>query len=449
MNLTSKSNFPDRLIQNLSLANKFISNHSKLREKEWASIRNDNEKKFQIQENIKNFRAYGVWLSRGMDTYGLRDDYFSDKNQIVNKPSLIKYFNNSFLNPHYLNSDHYNTDEKNPNEKSKYTFNLHNKKAADFRLKELIEECGEKFVLENLIKDNVGNCPISYNYKYIFYDEYNLCHLKYFYDLKKKIFDKTSNPEVVLEIGGGFGVLADYIIKNYRLKYISFDLPEANLLTSWYLSQTLKNKKLFLIDNYLEEGILNKKSLENFDIFILPPNVKLSEDIKVDLFINIRSMMEMDFDVVKDYFSFIHRYVSPEGYFYNINRYISNRTLFNAENSKKINASDLSNYPYDNNWEVVMSSTSYRHNHMHTLITKRNKNDVKNNIKDELKKIENISKKFLPSSIDLKRNNLRRNLKNWAIYLIFIFLRKIFSRKMEKIIKNKLINFKRVIFKKN
>ena len=449
MNLINNSNFSERLIQNFELANKFISSDNKLRSKEWAYISSVIKKKFSNKENIKNFRAYKIWLSRGMDTYGLRNDYKADKSQILNKTSIVKYFDNSFLNLHYLKSDHYNSNEENPTEESKYTFNIANKKAADIRLHELINECGEKFILENLIKENIGNCPISYNYKGVFYDEYNLCHLKYFYDLKKKIFEKTTKPGIVLEIGGGFGVLADYLIKNYNLKYISFDLPEANLLTSWYLSQTQKNKKMFLIDDYLKEGVLNKKSLDNYDIFILPPNVKLSEDLRIDLFINIRSMMEMDFEVVENYFNFIHRHISSDGYFYNINRYISNRSLFNSKHTKKINASDLSNYPYDSNWEVITSQTSYRHYHMHTLITKRQKNNITNNIKDELKKIEEISKNFIPGSIKMQTGSLKSTIKNWTIYLILISVRKVFSRKLEKIIKKKLIAIKRIVFGKN
>ena len=291
------------------------------------------EKKFTDKENVRNFRDYDIWLSEGMDTYGVRNDF---KKETLNS-SMEKYFKNSFFNRNYLLSDHYNSNGKNLSDSSKYTFNIHNEKTASEELKNLINICGENFVLKNLIKKNIGNCPIAYKYKGVYFDLYNLCHLKYFYDLSNSISKKNVHRNVV-EIGGGFGVLADYLIKNFKLKYISIDLPEANLMTSWYLNQSQNSKKMFLIDDYLKEGSINKKLFDSYDIFILPPNIKIEDDVMIDLFINIRSMMEMDFSAVKEYFNLIHKHISPSGYFYNINRYVSNRNLFNDKNKMQIGA---------------------------------------------------------------------------------------------------------------
>ena len=434
--------FLNRLVNNLEIANKFISSDQKLRGKEWLYINNRNKEKFLKTDNIKNFRANNVWLSEGMDTYGMREEFVSKPNVTA----LLNYFKNKTFHPKYLLSDHFNLDEKNKTEKSKFTFEFYNKKSATTRLHEMINECSEKFVLQNLVKKNIGNSPMAYQYKDVFYDEYNLCHLKYFFDLNKMVFNNHNNPQTVLEIGGGFGILADYITKNHNLKYISFDLPEANLLTSWYLHQSQPQKKLFLIDDYIKTNVIDDQILKNYDIFILPPNINLKSDLKIDLFINIRSMMEMEFDVVKNYFNLIHKHISENGYFYNINRYVSNRKLFNLQDYAEIGASDLAEYPYDNNWDVLMSENSYRHSHVHTLLTQRKEREFKNNIKNELKNIKNISKSFNPNSFRMKIKKIRIKTKNWLIFLLMIFLRKFFSRKIETSALNFLIKIKRFIF---
>ena len=110
--------FLDRLISNYRLASEHVADNNKLRSKEWLFINERNKKKFTNKVNIKNFRDYYIWLSEGMDTYGVRNDYKKD----TTDNSMRKYFKNSFLNPNYLLSDHYNSNEKNLPDSSKYTF---------------------------------------------------------------------------------------------------------------------------------------------------------------------------------------------------------------------------------------------------------------------------------------------------------------------------------------
>ena len=447
------SNFLDRLIANYQLANDFINNDAKLRSKEWFFLHNIYHKKFFEKKNIENFRGHKVWLSDGMDSYGMRNDAFSQDGNISEENIYLANSNRkSFLKGIYLLSDYYNSKDDNPPESSKFTFDIHNKRMATEELKKMIDWFGEEFVLKNLIKENIGNSPIAYQYKDIYYDEYNLCHLKYFYDLKKTVFDNSPNIKNVVEIGGGFGVLADYLNKNYNLKFISLDLPAANLLTSFYLNKSQSGKRFFLIDDYLKEGSLNSKVLKEYDIFILPANIKISKDIIIDLFINIRSMMEMDFEVVKEYFNLIHNHIADDGYFCNINRYISNRHLFNNKEmfkDKRLNASDIAKYPYDENWKVVLSETSYRHLHVHTLVAKREKDSLETNIKEELKKIDKISKKFVEGSFYRRLTLIKKKMRVFFRHYIFIFIRICFSRKNEEKIIENLIKIKRLIFKKN
>src|SRR5579864_2239130 len=50
----------------------------------------------------------------------------------------------------------------------------------------------------------------------------------------------SSKTQIVLELGGGFGGLAYYLIRdNPQVTYVDFDLPEATALASYYLMRSL------------------------------------------------------------------------------------------------------------------------------------------------------------------------------------------------------------------
>ena len=121
-------------------------------------------------------------------------------------------------------------------------------------------------------------------------------------DLKKYIFEKN-NIQNICEIGGGFGSLARIIISQSKVKYFLIDLPETNLLSAFYLNEHFKDKKIFTYEKVTNDEI-NEKDIAQYDIIILPPWVHLTS-VKIDLFINTRSMMEMNFSVINDYFKFI------------------------------------------------------------------------------------------------------------------------------------------------
>ena len=154
---------------------------------------------------------------------------------------------------------------------------------------ELLELFDLEFLKKNLPTKNVGNCNFSINFLGFYFDYGIIHHLKFFEEISKIIFKKS---KVICEIGGGFGSLARIIIDNHETKYILMDLPEANLLSSFYLKEHFPKKKFYLYNNYLEDPLL--KNLDNFDIYILPPWCKFEKSLKIDCFINTRSMMEMN-----------------------------------------------------------------------------------------------------------------------------------------------------------
>ena len=276
---------------------------------------------------------------------------------------------------------------------------------------ELLELFDHEFLKKNLPTKNVGNCNFSINFLGYYFDYGMVHHLKWFEEISKITFKKT---KVVCEIGGGFGSLARIILKNYDVKYISIDLPEANLLSSFFLKEHYPNKKFYLYNNYIESPVL--KNLDNYDIFILPPWCKFEESLKVDCFINTRSMMEMNKNIIKKYFDLIHTHITQDGFFLNINKY-----EYNLSTKEKICIHD---YPYDNNWDVIISKTAFLQWHIHLLLTQRKFENFNNNIKSELEKIKITYNSLQEKFEKLKQTKLTK-IKLYFKKKIYVIIKKI------------------------
>jgi putative sugar O-methyltransferase len=268
--------------------------------------------------------------------------------------------------------------------------------------KNLIKEVGEDYVLKNLNNQNIGNSKYVFKYKDKYVDGGQNFHIKWLYEFEKNIVNKK-NIKSVCEIGGGYGSFAQKIIKRFNCKYVSIDLPEGNFLASYYLKNHFKDLSIVgnceLINNELDEATFDKN-----DIFILNPWNKIS-NIKFDLIINTRSMMEMNKDVIKYYFDFIHTHIKKDGFFLNINRYRKKSVGYPVH---------FYEYPYDSSWNIVLSKKSWRQYWIHFLLTQRSLNEKKNKIKEELIKIKRITYFFILQEklLELKK-------------MIFIFLKKI------------------------
>ena len=121
------------------------------------------------------------------------------------------------------------------------------------------------------------------------------------------------------------------------------------------------------------------------DIFILTPDCKIDSKVKIDFFINARSMMEMNSNIIKFYFKFIEQFSHKNSFFLNINRY---------EKTSVGEPIRIADYPYDNNWQVIVSEPSFNQEWIHFLLTKRSFDKSKSNIKEELNKIRRLGEKF-------------------------------------------------------
>ena len=259
------NNFNELILNNFKKAKSEYKNYSIERSKEWHQVNNSKGNKFLSLDNLINFRSCDVMLSEGFDTFC------------------------------------------HDSEERRETYTL---------FVEILMELGFEFVFNNLNKKNVGNHDNPYKLNDRFFYGEEIAHIYWFNDLVKFVFGKKK-IKTVFEIGGGFGSLARIILNNYDCKFFSIDLPEQNLLTSYYLNESLPQKKIYLYSDYLKEKdeFVSSDSVKNFDIFILPPWAKFNNELKIDLFINTRSMMEMEFEVIKKYFYIIHKHISVDGFF--------------------------------------------------------------------------------------------------------------------------------------
>ena len=291
-----------------------------------------------------------------------------------------------------------------------------------FNLLDALKYFDGNFLKKHLPEKNVGNCNNSVNFLGYWFDYGIIHHLKWYEEIEKYIKENF----LILEIGGGFGSLARIIINDKKCKYFLIDLPEANLISNYYLQNYFPEKKIFNYSDYKDKSL--EDVIQNYDIFILPPGTLDKQNIKFDLIINARSFMEMNKKIVKEYFDLIQSKINSDGYFLNINRY-----------SKSTVGEDIKfdEYPYDNLWNVEISKKSFLQDHVHFLLVQRQINE--GNIKNELLKIKNSHKKYKNSifgGIRLIKKYVKRFV--WLTVktiLIYLFPKK-FLKKLGKVIYN-------------
>jgi len=108
-------------------------------------------------------------------------------------------------------------------------------------------------------------------------------------------------PKKVLEIGGGFGTLAEILGKSNieNLHYLNLDLYPIVSIAEDYVTSCFKKDKKRLVTKKIPSGQFSIKELETFSFF---PNHKI-EDLRgsIDLFVNFISFQEMEPDIVSNY----------------------------------------------------------------------------------------------------------------------------------------------------
>lgn len=164
-----------------------------------------------------------------------------------------------------------------------------------------------------------------------FNDIYLIC---YFLEIEK--FLDPNESINIIEIGGGYGGLAEKWLNNRQIRrYVLCDLPQILKISSTYLKNVLTDQEY--------NKITFATPFEIHDIDLSTVNDSRT------VFINTRSFMEMRRSVVGDYFSAIHFLSKPGDIFFQANRY-----------SKMMSGDNvcIRDYPYDNLWDLLAISNS-------------------------------------------------------------------------------------------
>jgi hypothetical protein len=181
-----------------------------------------------------------------------------------------------------------------------------------------------------------------------------LRYAKYYDEIVENEISKIQN-NTILEIGAGSGIFSALMQDRFSSKSIIVDIPYT-LQNSIALFMSIYPEKNFILPNEISE----KTNIYDYDLIFLTPDQKdLIKDNSIGLAINTQSFMEMDFNEVEDYFSFVNRIVVNQGYFF-----ISNRM-------RKV--TNFFNFPFDlltqyKRIYLAKNNVFLRHNRFSTLI---------------------------------------------------------------------------------
>jgi putative sugar O-methyltransferase len=315
-------------------------------------------------------------------------NFFQSDHWLFNNKKKIKLFVSKNLKDFRKNGLSYGLDDQ-----------FYNKKETNKLFNALKKKYGKKTLNSLLEKKNIGTPKNFVKKDNFFFTGNELVHIRHLLDFKNDI--NLPKKNIVCEIGSGYGSLISKIIKTYKSKVILIDLPESNFLSHYYLKRIFPKKKFFLSSQI--KNRLTKKQIINNDIIILCPWDKIP-NIKIDFFINSRSMMEMTYETIEYYFDLIKDNLKIGGYFLCINRYYKDTVGYPIE---------LVKYPFGKNWHVLISKKSWLQNHIHYLFLKRSKKLLKD-MQNEIKKI-----KVLSAEIKKKDKFILRRILPTLVYKIY------------------------------
>ena len=107
-------------------------------------------------------------------------------------------------------------------------------------------------------------------------------------------------PNTILEIGGGFGTLAEILAQtDLDYRYIDLDIPPMFLIAEDYLRACLQTDALFFKREIRDKSMINIKNLPKYSFL---PNWEIENLVgEIDLFVNFISFQEMEPQIVKNY----------------------------------------------------------------------------------------------------------------------------------------------------
>jgi putative sugar O-methyltransferase len=185
-----------------------------------------------------------------------------------------------------------------------------------------------------LFSPNIGN---PYGYEIVTESERYFvrpcAEYHYCYANRIRMLLEENRSKTVFEIGGGFGGMAYFLIREVRdLKYIAIDLLENIALQSFYLMSAFPEKQFLFYD---DPNYLRRLQTNDFDVALLP-NFCIDDipNDSITLSYNSYSLAEMGWDAINNYLKNICRITST--YFYHVNHTVwaINADEFNVDPKK-------------------------------------------------------------------------------------------------------------------
>ena len=175
---------------------------------------------------------------------------------------------------------------------------------------------GDRYTVQDLVSPEIGN-PFGLRIDGVFVSHGSDYKHYYATELNRLITDQYHT--VVVELGGGFGGMAYYLIRdNARTTYVDFDLPENLALTGYYLLRAFPDMKIVL---YGEET-LNDSTLRSNRIVLMPSfEIPRMPDMTAAAVFNSYSLAELSREAITEYIKQLTR--------------ISNKYLLHVNHTKE------------------------------------------------------------------------------------------------------------------
>lgn len=166
---------------------------------------------------------------------------------------------------------------------------------------------------------NYGGVLVNHD-TYVYQERINLLYENRIFDLLPSI-RKDFRPTRILEIGGGYGGLAQALkdcVPNSQ--YFIVDLPESLMFAACYLKLTRPQARILV----LEPGNRLREADISYHDFVLIPNYLFGElinsQLKFDLALNTLSMAEMSTHQIQVYGKGIQEMIGDDGVFFEQNQ---------------------------------------------------------------------------------------------------------------------------------
>lgn len=206
--------------------------------------------------------------------------------------------------------------------------------AREIGYKSLTEDLPETFCISEPKIKGIQS-PLGINYKNKVINRNNVRYQScisnlYYMGILNEIL-KSKEKQLVLEIGGGYGGLAHHIgdILKDKITYIIVDLPETLLFSGAYLMVNNPLKKFYVYDKDTFTPELLKKSIFNYDYFLVPNYILQELEMlpEIKLLINMQSFHEMAESQIHQYVEFASKKLKGYIYSNNIDRHPLNSDL--------------------------------------------------------------------------------------------------------------------------